>query len=115
MHSHSRALSPLLMASEMSNKTPALSWVLLGCGRQGRDLSASHSPKSFAQSPSRSAAVLGALTGAFPFEITDNLAAGTWVGVGGKKPCLVLRAELPGAPRAPVSNHLLQQPGPCVW
>lgn len=76
----------MLMASEKHNKIPALSWLLLGCGRQGRDLSASHSPTSLAGLPSRSAPVMGALTGAFPVEITDNLAASTWVGVDGKKP-----------------------------
>lgn len=35
---------------------------------------------------------MGTSTGAFLFEMTNNLAAGTWVGVGGKK----LYSESPG-------------------
>lgn len=77
MHSHSSALSPLLMAREMSNKTPALSWTLLGCGWEGRDLSASHCPTSFAGQLQWWEHSLG-----HSLEITDNLAAGTRVLVG---------------------------------
>lgn len=74
------------MASETYDESLTL------CDRQGRDGSAGHSPTSFVRSPSRSAPVVGTPIGAFLFEMTNNLAASTWVGVGGKKLC----SESPG-------------------
>lgn len=85
-----------------------MSLMLLGCDREGQDSSAGRSLTSFAGSPSKSAPVVGTPTGTFLFETTNNLAASTWVGVSGKKLCLVPRAELPGAPGGPHSRPLLR-------